>query len=153
MQSQSLKSAWNWNCFSLAWWSRSRTLRYHVTHGLYSFTNICFKLKASWLPWWNDKKGRKKVKRFFPTAGFEPTTGQGSKWLNNFHKNFDRLNQKTLKNHISFWVSHFQYMNGTLGSALNWIFTWYHPYTGSGTPRRKYDFISKILLSKNGIFW
>ena len=66
---------------------------------------------------------------------------------------FDRLNQKTLKNHISFWVSHFRYMDGTLGSALTWIFTWYHPYTGSGTPRRKYDFISKSLLSKSEYFW
>ena len=47
-------------------------------------------------------------------AGFEPTAGQGTKWLNTFYKFFDRLNQKTLKNHISFWVSHFRYMDGTM---------------------------------------
>ena len=64
------------------------------------------------------KKKKKNEKKILPQAGFEPTTGlrEQNGWKIFIY--FDRLNQKTLKNHISFWVSHFQYMESTLGSAL-----------------------------------
>ena len=49
--------------------------------------------------------------------------------------------------HISSWVSHFRYMDGTMWKFRSVRTLGYHSYTGSGTPRKKYDFLKFFDLA------